>query len=383
MPRVKPAKPWPTFPLYAHRNGQWAKRIRGRVHYFGAWEAPDDAYRRFLNERADLEAGRRPRKPVTDGATIDMVVNLCLGAKRNQVDTGELSQEVWNDYARTARRLISVFGRDRVVTDLTPDDFARLRKELATHCKSLRTLSGAVVKARMFFNFAFQHGLIDRPIQYGAGFTMPTRTALRRERQQKPARLFSAPQIRQLLGLARPQMRAMILLGINCGFGNRDCALLTRSMLDLPGGWVHSPRSKTAIMRHCPLWPETVEALQHVLGARKEPKDRQYADRVFITKFANSWDRRTPARDPIGQAFAALLTDASLRLPGLNFYALRHTFASVGKQTRDNDAVRAIMGHVIPMNDMLCGTYDELPVEEHRLKMVSKHVRAWLYVPDV
>jgi hypothetical protein len=41
------------------------------------------------------------------------------------------------------------------------------------------------------------------------------------------------------------QLRAMILLGINCGLGNSDCAGLSHSHLDLERGWLDYPRVKT------------------------------------------------------------------------------------------------------------------------------------------
>ena len=31
----KPRKPRPYFPLYIHATGRWAKRVRGKIHYFG------------------------------------------------------------------------------------------------------------------------------------------------------------------------------------------------------------------------------------------------------------------------------------------------------------------------------------------------------------
>jgi hypothetical protein len=42
-PAGGPAKPHPDFPLYAHKSGQWAKKVRGRAHYFGPWADSDAA----------------------------------------------------------------------------------------------------------------------------------------------------------------------------------------------------------------------------------------------------------------------------------------------------------------------------------------------------
>ena len=56
----KPAKPYPEFPLTAHPAGVWCKKIRGQLFYFGPWDDPDGALRRYNEQKDDLHAGRTP-----------------------------------------------------------------------------------------------------------------------------------------------------------------------------------------------------------------------------------------------------------------------------------------------------------------------------------
>src|SRR5262245_45904416 len=59
----KPKKPYDDFPLMAHRNGLWCKKVLGKLHYFGSWKTGtwQAALDRWKAEQEDLRAGRKPR----------------------------------------------------------------------------------------------------------------------------------------------------------------------------------------------------------------------------------------------------------------------------------------------------------------------------------
>src|SRR5207249_3604231 len=170
-------------------------------------------------------------------------------------------------------------------------------------------------------------------------------------------------------------MKAMVLLGINCGFGNADCGNLPLSALDLDAGWVDYPRPKTGIPRRCPLWPETVQAIKEALARRPEPKDAADAELVFVTKYGKGWAKDT-STNPVSQETAKLLRRLHINgRKGLGFYTLRHVFRTVADEAKDQPAADYIMGHEIPH---MSSVYRET-ISNARLKAVADHVRSWLF----
>src|SRR5438132_11715991 len=85
----KPAKPYPEFPLFPHAAGVWAKKIRGKLHYFGPWAEPDGALKKCLEQKDALHSGRTPR-PDPDAGTVKDAANVYLNDKQALVDAGEL-----------------------------------------------------------------------------------------------------------------------------------------------------------------------------------------------------------------------------------------------------------------------------------------------------
>ena len=73
-------------------------------------------------------------------------------------------------------------------------------------------------------------------------------------------------------------------------------------------------------------------------------------------------------------AMGQLLGKLGLVRRGHTFYALRHTFETIGGESRDQVAVDAIMGH---SREDMASVYRER-IGDDRLRAVVEHVRQWL-----
>ena len=74
---VKTQKPYAEFPLTPHPNGQWCKKIRGRLHYFEAWGDWEAALNLFLDQKK-----RPPRRSEPTNR-----VGMLLGTPRHGFST--------------------------------------------------------------------------------------------------------------------------------------------------------------------------------------------------------------------------------------------------------------------------------------------------------
>jgi integrase len=388
---ARPKKPYPAFPLSPHPSGKWQKKIRGKIHYFGRWatrvdgklvrvegDGWKDALEQYKAVADDLHAGRTPRLQA-DGLTVADLCNRFLTSRLRKVEAGEMGERMFAEYKQTTDRLVAAFGKTRLINDLAADDFEALRADLAKQYGPVR-LGNEVQKVRTLFKYAYESGLIDRPVRYGPQFRKPSKSVLRKHRAATGERMFEADELHRLLDAAGVQMKAMILLGVNAAFGNTDVASLPLSAIDLDGGWADFPRPKTGIARRCPLWPETVAAIRDALAVRPEPKDEADGGLVFITKYGHRWVRTEGLRrapvNSVGLEFGKVLQTLGIDgREGRGFYALRHTFRTIADPARDPIAIDLIMGHA----DHTMGGHYRERVEDGRLRAVADHVRQWLF----
>jgi integrase len=317
-----------------------------------------------------------------DALTVKGLVNKFLYAKECRKNEGRLSPLTWGDYNTATDEIIAAFGKQRLVSDLRPDDFATLRNRMAKKW-GFQRLCKTIQFVRCVFRYAFEAELIDRPVRFGPDFKRPSKGEYRIYKAKQGPKVFTAEEVRQLLGyppwtpLESVPLRAMILLGINCGFGNSDCGNLPISAIDFEKAIIDYPRPKTGIARRAPLWPETVAAIREAIVQRPAPKKEEHAGLVFITRFGDSWHTNT-TDGPLSREVGKLLRRLGINgRKGLGFYTLRHTFRTIADRAKDQPAADYIMGHEVAH---MSSVYREV-IDDERLQDVTDHVRAWLFGP--
>jgi integrase len=385
----KPQKPFPDFPLTIHPSGRFCKKITGRTWYFGTWkEGWQVALERYQKEKQEILAGINPRIPKTKPYSLGRLCDEYLRFKKSKVDSGEISARHFQDLLDACHRLIRFFGRLKPVDHFGPDQFEQYIMGFPGTWR-LRRRKREITSVRSLFRYALDKDKVAK-VKFGPAFIPPGKKSLDAERQRQESkngvRQFTREQLRTIINKAPMPLKAMILLGINCGFGNTDCSTITETYLDLEQGWHNYPRPKTTIERKAKLWPETVEALRQAIVERPASKSAKDANLVFLSKFGRPWVNTVvstneeggiivTSQDGITKKFWKLLRKLGIKRKGLSFYSLRHCTETYGGI--DQVAIDRAMGHVT----VGMGTIYRGQISDDRLEGVARAIHNWLYGP--
>jgi integrase len=327
------------FPLTLHNTGQFCKRIKGKLYYFGTNK--QKALQRYLEQAAYLHAGKAPTpRPSQDRLSIKILCNLYLDHQESRAEIGEIQPRHVSDQILLLKDFVRFVGPNRPVSDISTIELQNYRKRLIKARKSPNTINNRIAAFKAMYNWALDNEVIDNAPRLKAvkKVTPP--------KQEKPT--FTMTQIHKILQNASPQMKAMIWLGLNCGFGCTDCGELKWKNIDLQNGRIDFPRGKTGIGRNFPLWSETVRALNDIPVS---------GELVFYTKKGNPWVRTVKGvgkggkekykkTNNVSKEFSKLMKRTGIKMEkGVGFYTLRRTAATLTARSGDPFAVQRLLGH--------------------------------------
>jgi integrase len=327
------------FPLTLHTTGQYCKKIKGRMYYFGSDKK--QALEKYLDQATYLHGGKNLIQKASNGnMTLKQLCDFYLQYQQSKVKAGELTAKHHNDQISSLEKFMSFLGQDRRIKNISTLDLQRYKRNLKGHYGSVCRLNLHISIMKAMFHWARKNDILEN---------IPNIDAISRGKivyQEKFT--FSSEHINRLISAGDKKVRAMIWLGLNCGFGCTDCAQLKWKDLDFENNRVRLARKKTGIPRNLPLWPETIQALKRV------PRSGEL---VFYTSKGQAWIRTLIKVQDDGQIkyadvnsitpkFSKLLKKANIHSPkGTGFYTLRRTAATIAARSGDPFAVQRLLGH--------------------------------------
>jgi integrase/recombinase XerD len=327
------------FPLTLHKTGQYCKKIKGKIYYFG--NDKKLALQRYLEQSTVLHSGKcLPPVDKSGSISIKYLCNLYLEHQQSRAAIGQIKLRHICDQKILLRDFVSSVGQSQSINNMSTIDIQNYVGMLIGKKKSPNTINNRIAAIKAMFNWARDNEVV---------ITMPNLKAIKKITKVKTEKfIFTTEQIINLLKLADVQIRVMILLGLNCGFGCTDCAEIKWDNLDLQNSRVIFPRGKTGVSRNLSLWPETVEVLN---------KMPHKGELVFYTAKGNPWVRminsidqngneKFTKEDAVSKQFSKLLKKAGIQTEkGVGFYTLRRTAATLAARSGDPFAVQQLLGH--------------------------------------
>jgi len=199
------------------------------------------------------------------------------------------------------------------------------------------------------------HGIHHPPLGSIQQFSSRRKAKLGHGRKQDRTPL-TWDQLEKLLLAADVTDAALLMLGLNCGFGNSDIGKLKLCDVDLENATISHPRPKTGVHRDFALWPETICILKvYLAGHRGRPLCADAEQLFFVSRRGQplSWyrlnsDGKLARSDAVKNRFDRLCRKAGVkRKYGVGFYILRHTYATlIGANSNDFREVQAALGQL-------------------------------------
>jgi len=327
------------FPLTLHHTGQYCKKIRGHIYYFGSDRK--QALENYLDQAIFLHGYNSALQKKVDGnMTLKEIREMYLKYQHTKLQANNLSARHHNDQIKSLKKLTDFLGENTKIKNISTLNLQNYKRKLQKHYSSVCRLNLHLSIMKAMFHWARKNDILKN---------IPNIDAISRAKEIHQDKFtFNSKQINQLLSLADAKMYAMIWLGLNCGFGCTDCAYLKWTDLDLKNSRVILPRRKTGIYRDLPLWPETVNSLRKI---------KRKGSLVFYTPRGNPYiqtnrkidvngNEKYTITNTISTQFRRLILKANLDVPkGTGFYSLRRTAATMAARSGDPFAVQRLLGH--------------------------------------
>ncbi|MHC4626135.1 MAG: tyrosine-type recombinase/integrase, partial [Planctomycetota bacterium] len=318
---------------------QYCKKIKGKMYYFG--KDRKQALERYLEQAAFLRNGRAKMFKTTNGnMTLRSLCSIYLQHQQAKASSTEITIRHYADQSSCLKKFVSFIGQHRRTNEISTLDLQNYKRKLKRAHNSAHRVNLHISVMKTMFHWARKHDVLDH---------IPNIDAVSSAKiVHKQRYVFTSEEIHRLFDIADVQMKAMIWLGLNCGFGCTDCAQLKWSDLDLVSGRVKLARKKTGVPRDLPLWPETIQSLENIPKSSKSVFSTAKGKALIRTTYQTRRDGSSKYSNInlVTSRFCKLMKRTGIQAPkGTGFYTLRRTAATFAARSGDPFAVQRLLGH--------------------------------------
>ena len=205
------------FPLTLHPTGQYCKKIKGKIRYFGTDKKK--ALEKYLAQATYLHGAQSlVHKTSNDKMTLKQLCDLYLHYQNSRVLVGDITAKHYNDLKYSLDGFMVFLGQGCRIESISTLDLQNYKRKLQSSYASVDRQNLHIGLMKAMFHWARKNDVFE---------SIPNIDAISKDRVvHKEMYTFNPQQIRKLLSTADVKMKAMIWLGLNCGFGCTDCSRL-------------------------------------------------------------------------------------------------------------------------------------------------------------
>jgi YHS domain-containing protein len=109
------------FPLTRHPTGQYCKKIRGKIYYFGS--SKKEALQKYLDQATYLHGNQKDMPELTDeNITISKLSDIYIDFQFSKVRTNDLTAAHHNEQIGSLKKLVNFLGPNHKIKNISTLD---------------------------------------------------------------------------------------------------------------------------------------------------------------------------------------------------------------------------------------------------------------------
>jgi len=148
------------FPLTLHSTGQYCKKVKGKIYYFG--KDKKQALERYLEQAAFLHNGKAKMFKTTHGnITLKSLCTIYLQHQQAEATSAEITIRHHADQISCLKKFMSFIGQHRKINEISTLDLQNYSRKLRRAYNSAHRMNLHISIMKTMFHWAKKNDILD------------------------------------------------------------------------------------------------------------------------------------------------------------------------------------------------------------------------------